>query len=96
MSEELNDPVNIKERIKEFEALLKSPAWVNISTMIQAQVDGLQQEILFGPVESEGDVYRLERKKGMLEGRLALAATAMAMLEEYQFDLHRLTTQGDE
>ena len=87
MTEELKDPVNIKERIKEFQSLLNAPAWVMISTMIQAQVDNLQNEILFAPVESEGDVYKLERKKGMLEGRLSLAATTMAMLEELEYDL---------
>lgn len=95
MSDELKDPVNIKERIKEFEALLNTPAWGMISRTIQAQVDNLQNEILFGPVESEGDVYRLERKKGMLEGRLSLAATTLAMLEELEYDLRSAQKENE-
>ena len=95
MSDVLKDPVNIKERIKEFEALLNTPAWGMISRTIQAQVDNLQNEILFGPVESEGDVYRLERKKGMLEGRLSLAATTLAMLEELEYDLRSAQKENE-
>lgn len=97
MAEELKDPVNIKERIKEFEALLKSPAWIILSQMIQAQVDDLQNQILFVPVESEGDAWKVERMKGKLEGRLSLAATAMAILDELQYDMHvAANNQGDE
>lgn len=95
MTEELKDPVNIKERIKDFQALLNTPAWGMISGMVQAQVDTLQHEILFMPVESEGDVYRMERKKGMLEGRLSLAATAMAMLEELEYDLRTAQKEAE-
>lgn len=89
MTEELKDPLNIQEKKKEFESLLESPAWRMITIAIQAQVDSLQQEILFSSVESEGAVYMMERKKGMLEGRLALAATANAMLEDLEIDLQR-------
>lgn len=89
MTEEPKDPLNIQEKKKEFERLLESPAWRIINMAIQAQVDSLQQEILFSSVESEGAVYMMERKKGMLEGRLALAATANAMLEDLEIDLQR-------
>ena len=83
------EPLNIQEQKKEFERLLESPAWRIINTAIQAQVDTLQQEILFAPVESEAMLYQLERKKGMLEGRLSLVNTVMAMVEELEVDLSR-------
>ena len=89
MTEELKDPLNIQEKKKEIERLLESPAWRMINTSIQAQVDTLQQEILFAPVESEAMLYQLERKKGMLEGRLSLVNTVMAMVEELEVDLSR-------
>lgn len=93
MTEEPKDPLNIQEKKKEFERLLESPAWRMITVAIQAQVDSLQQEILFSSVGSEGAVYMMERKKGMLEGRLALAATANAMLEDLEIDLQRALTK---
>lgn len=93
MTEEPKDPLNIQEKKKEFERLLESPAWRMITIAVQAQVDSLQQEILFSSVESEGAVYMMERKKGMLEGRLALAATANAMLEDLEIDLQRALTK---
>lgn len=93
MTEHPQEPLNIQEKRKEFKLLLESPAWHMITVAIQAQVDSLQQEILFSSVESQGAVYMLERKKGMLEGRLALAATANAMLEDLEIDLQRALTK---
>lgn len=89
MLEDPKDPLNIQEKKKEFERLLESPAWRIMTVAIQAQVDALQQEILFAPVESEGQLYALERKKGMLEGRLSLVNTALAMVEELEVDIQR-------
>lgn len=89
MLDDPKEPLNIQEQKKEFERLLASPVWRMINAAVQAQVDALQQEILFSPVEREADLYMLERKKGMLEGRLSLANTAMAMMEELEVDLHR-------
>lgn len=83
------EPLNIQEQKKEFERLLESPAWRIINMAIQAQVDTLQQEILFAPIESEAGIYLQERKKGMLEGRLSLANTALAIIEELEIDLQR-------
>lgn len=89
MTDEYREPLNIQEQKKEFERLLESPAWRIINMAIQAQVDSLQQEILFGDVEDASSLYRLERKKGMLEGRLSLAATATAIIEDLEIDLQR-------
>lgn len=93
MTEHPQEPLNIQEKKKEFERLLESHAWRMITVAIQAQVDSLQQEILFSSVESEGAVYMMERKKGMLEGRLALVATVNALLEDLEIDLQRALTK---
>lgn len=76
-----------------FEALTNSPAWRRLSAAIQGQVDSLQQEVLFRPLVNEGDVLTCERRKGMLEGRLALNATAMGIVSEIEMEMDRL--KGD-
>lgn len=95
MAEELREPSNIGELKKDFERLLESPAWRMLGEALQAQADGLQQEILFGPVDNEGDLWRMERKKGQLEGRLALQATVQAMLEDLELDYQRALAEKE-
>ena len=86
---EYNEPLNMQEQKKEFERLLESPAWGIIMESIQAQTDGLQQQVLFSPVESTGDAFRIERVKGQLEGRLSLAATVQGIMQDLEIDLQR-------
>lgn len=86
MTDEYREPSNIFEMKKDFENLLESRAWRMVCEALQAQADTLQQEILFSPVAGEGDLWLMERKKGQLEGRLALAATAKAMLDDLELD----------
>ncbi len=93
MTEEPRDPSNIRENKKEFERLLASPAWRMIAMSVQAQIDSLQQEVLFATLEGPMDLYMLERKKGALEGRLSLQATADAMLEDLVIDLERAKSE---
>lgn len=86
---EYQDPANILDQKKEVQRLLESPGWGMIVAMVQEQVDALQQEILFGAVCCAEDLYRLERKKGMLEGRLSLQATANQLVEQLDIDIER-------
>lgn len=94
--DEYKDAANIREQKKDIERLLESRAWGMIVTAVQAQADALQQEILFGDVHSEADLYRLERKRGQLEGRLALTATVEAMLQSVEVDLMMAEQRGDD
>ena len=86
MTDEFTDPSNIGELKKDMERLLESRAWGMVCEALQAQADNLQQEILFSPVDSEADLWKMERKKGQLEGRLSLAATVQAMMEGLELD----------
>lgn len=86
MTDKYQEPSNIFELKKEFENLLESRAWRMVCEALQSQADTLQQEILFAPVDGEADLWKMERKKGQLEGRLALAATAQAMKEDLELD----------
>ena len=95
MADEYNEPSNIFDIKKDFENLLESRAWRMLAEAIQAQVDSMQQEILFGPVESDSDMYRIERLKGKLEGRLSLMATAQAMLENLELDYQMALNQKE-
>lgn len=95
MADEYSEPSNIFDIKKDFENLLESRAWRMLAEAIQAQVDSMQQEILFGPVESDSDMYRIERLKGKLEGRLSLMATAQAMLENLELDYQMALNQKE-
>lgn len=95
MTDEYSEPSNIFDIKKDFENLLESRAWRMLAEAIQAQVDSMQQEILFGPVESDSDMYRIERLKGKLEGRLSLVATAQAMLENLELDYQMALNQKE-
>ena len=89
MTEEFKDPLNILEQKKALQRLLDDPAWRILSMEVQQQVDRMQQEILFAPVTSEADLYRLERLKGSLEGRLSLAALIETKIEQLEYDCAR-------
>lgn len=85
------DDLSLGELKQVFENLLGNAAWKRLMLAIQAQVDSLQSEIIFSEVTSEADVYRLERRKGMLEGRLSLQNTFAGMLDSIQQDLRNKT-----
>ena len=66
-----------------------------ITQVVQDQVDTLQNLILFGTVESSGDIYRLERMKGQLVGRLSLTRTMETLLENIEVDLNLSRIEAD-
>jgi hypothetical protein len=74
------------EQIALFQGLMAHPAWRILTQAIQAQVDTLQQNILFGSVGSAEDLYKMERMKGSLEGRLSLVGTAMGIIDTLEQD----------
>lgn len=85
MTEEAGNLLEVK---KAWENLFQNRAWIQLVEALQSQTDTLQQELLYGDVTCEGDVYKMERRKGMLEGRLSLTATATAMYEGACVDLN--------
>ncbi len=93
--EEYNEPSNLSDQKKELQRLLESPGWLMIVQNVQGQVDALQNEILFGPVNGPDDLYRLERKKGSLEGRLSIQATLQDMIDNLEIDLDRAISKKE-
>lgn len=85
--DEYEEAGNLASAKRAWEDLFANPAWLSLVEAIQAQTDALQQDVLFGPVTSAGDSYLMERKKGQLEGRLSITATATAMFEGVCADL---------
>ena len=85
--DEYEDAGNLASAKRAWEDLFANPAWVSLIEAVQAQTDRLQNEILFEPVRSSEDLYQVERKKGQLEGRLSITATATAMFEGLCQDL---------
>lgn len=92
---EPKEEMSLSELKEAFQRLHNSPAWGRLMMAIQGQVDTLQREILFTELTCEGDVLRMERRKGMLEGRLSLVNTAGGMLDAIEQDL-RAKTGGDD
>jgi len=85
------DDLSLSELLKIAQGLTANAVWIRLCAAIQAQVDSLQSEVLFGEVTSEGDVFRLERRKGMLEGRLSIAGTLQGMMDTWAQDLRNIT-----
>jgi hypothetical protein len=81
------DDLTLKELIDVGQHLTANAVWNRLMLAVQGQADSLQSEIIFGEVVCEGDVYRMERRKGMLEGRLSLAVTLQGMLDSWRQDL---------
>lgn len=75
------------EQKKYWEGLHMNPAWVSLCQAVQAQADSLQEEIIFSPVRSVEDTYRLEGVKGELRGKLSVSQTAEAMYQEVCVEL---------
>lgn len=94
--EDMEDAGNLSQAKKDWERLLENPAWVQLVRAIQAQVDTLQNEILFGSLQVENYALVTERKKGQFEGRLSLIATAEAMAESVSFDLQAALEKKEE
>ena len=86
-ADEYEDAGNLASAKRDWENLFENPAWLSLVEAIQAQTDTLQQDILFGPIASSEQLYEVERKKGQLEGRLSITATATAMFEDLCADL---------
>lgn len=86
-ADEYEDAGNLASAKRDWENLFENPAWLSLVEAIQAQTDTLQQDILFGPIASSEQLYEVERKKGQLEGRLSITATATAMFEGVCADL---------
>lgn len=93
--DEYREPGNIFEQKKGYEDLQSSPAFIKLIGEIQAQVDGLQQEILFGPVRTQEDLFFRERQKGMLEGRLSITNTLTTLVETLQVDYNTAVAEKE-
>lgn len=92
-----DEEVSRKELLESFQVLTTLPAWRTLTQAVQGQVDSLQSEVLFSEVASEGDVLRVERRKGMLEGRLSLTMTAQGIMDTLAQDIRNLgNAQGEE
>jgi hypothetical protein len=94
--EEPREPGNIFEQKKAYEDLQSSPAFRKLVGEVQTQVDGLQNEILFAPITCEADMFLMERKKGMLEGRLSIQATLSTLLENLDYDYQQAVTAKEQ
>jgi len=84
----MEDELSAKITLREVQVLLSSRAWGTLVSMVQEQADGLQNQLLRSPVESVGDVLKMERVKGELLGRLSLTDTVASWVETLQYQIN--------
>lgn len=84
----MEDELSVKITLREVQVLLSSRAWGTLVSMVQEQADGLQNQLLRSPVESVGDVLKMERVKGELLGRLSLTDTVASWVETLQYQIN--------
>lgn len=84
----MEDELSAKITLREVQVLLSSRAWGTLVSMVQEQADGLQNQLLRSPVESVGDVLKMERVKGELLGRLSLTDTVASWMETLQYQIN--------
>lgn len=84
----MDEELSTKITLREVQVLLSSRAWGTLVSMVQEQADGLQNQLLRSPVESVGDVLKMERVKGELLGRLSLTDTVASWVETLQYQIN--------
>lgn len=84
----MDEELSTKITLREVQVLLSSRAWGTLVSMVQEQADGLQNQLLRSPVESVGDVLKMERVKGELLGRLSLTDTVDSWVETLQYQIN--------
>ena len=84
------------ETKRELEQLLDSPVWRKVMALMQTQVDGLQQEVLFTPCLGIDSAMGQEYKKGQIEGRLSISTLVQAEIEMCEMDIVNLRRKQDD
>jgi|SRR5687768_31575 len=75
------------EQKKALEELAENRAFLHLNSLVQGQVDTLQQEILFSPCSNVDSLVAQEYKKGQLEGRLSWAKLLETAIQNLTFDI---------
>ena len=98
MSDTSQELGNLSVRKRDWEALLKNPAWEQLVDILQEQANTLQQSILFKPLTDQMGLYERERLLGKLEGLLSVTATVESLQQELSLDIRQAKQrkeQGD-
>lgn len=77
------------DKKKALESLAEHPGYLILQGVLQEQVDGLQQEILFTICGSLDMAIKAEYKKGQLEGRLAVEELRKTAIDNFKLDIER-------
>ena len=83
-TEELTD---LSDSKKGWEKLIESAEWSQLVSILQGQVDGMQNLILFSPLRGADEVYAQEYMKGQIEGRLSITNTVTTIISELTSEL---------
>ena len=98
MSDTSQELGNLSVRKRDWEVLLKNPAWEQLVDILQEQANTLQQLILFKPLTDQMGLYERARLLGKLEGLLSVTATVESLQQELSLDIRQAKQrkeQGD-
>ena len=98
MSDTSQELGNLLVRKRDWEEVLKNPAWEQLVDILQEQANTLQQSILFKPLTDQMGLYERERLIGKLEGLLSVTATVESLQQELSLDIRQAKQrkeQGD-
>lgn len=75
--------------------LASAPGFLYLSSLLQEQVDAIQQDILFTPCAGVDSAMAQEYKKGSLEGRLAWEQVRTAYINSLDITINHLRSKID-
>lgn len=79
-----------QDKKKALESLAEHPGYLILQDLLQQQVDGFQNEILFTICSSLDMAIKAEYKKGQLEGRLAIEELRKIAIDNFKLDVERI------
>jgi len=81
---------NVLERRRLLEGLREDKAFIYLNSLVQQQVDQLQNEILFIPLTSVDSAWIQEYKKGELKGKLSWADALETEIDSLGLTIRKL------
>lgn len=94
--ETMEDIESLRGELRQLEELAKTPAFLKIVSVLQAEIDSMQNEIVLKPCASEGEVLLQEYRKGQVEGRMALSRLVGDRLETLEYEIKQRKDLNDE
>lgn len=91
----MSDLASLNVEKREWEELLDSPKWQQLTSVLQQQTDALQQEVVFTPCRGFDECLEQEFKKGKMAGMLNISVTIQGILASLEIDIQHAKENKD-